>query len=469
MHLRCLRRYPFSERHSLFDNNQLLASMDGDDKKQLKVKLQKEWSSWMADEYKKAISGLKGTLIAGDYRNINSIPADANGKPFTYTLLVSHNNEFALEIEQYGDGKMEVYATVYRRLSDIGEITPPKADKVIESTPQPASPAPKKKANTASDLAALKPANDSVAKETPTSFIAEKQPDQEIKTRPFPLAEFPAFTQEKTPAATPETAQAEPLARQDKASHDEVPAFEEDSKDIASLSNLPESIEPVRQEVPGITAQDMNADEAPSEKAAPDLSPLVEEKPLQTAPAQPQELENIKPEEPAQQEQQAQQTSSAAQEPVESQVETTDETPKASQLEVQQPQTLPHTENNQTKEQDMATFNANINGGTDTQSAAFQARAIKPQPQEVENDSVECELPAANRVIEEAIRNEMSMSDVIRRVVALPVARQETVSIPVMLTDSDYSLLAVRYGIPAADRAAIKAKIIEELGEFTGK
>ena len=117
----------------------------------------------------------------------------------------------------------------------------------------------------------------------------------------------------------------------------------------------------------------------------------------------------------------------------------------------------------------MATFNANLNGTADAKTEAFQARAITAPTPEVENDSVECELPAASRVIEEAIRNEMSMSDVIRRVVALPVARQESVSIPVMLTDADYALLATRYGIPAADRAALKAKSIEEIGDFTGK
>jgi hypothetical protein len=118
----------------------------------------------------------------------------------------------------------------------------------------------------------------------------------------------------------------------------------------------------------------------------------------------------------------------------------------------------------------MATYNATFNGKSDNlpQAEVRAARAISGSHAEVENDVVECELRAANRVIEEAIRNEMRMSDVVRRIIALPVAQQEQVEIPVMLTDSDYHLLAIRYGIPAADRSAIKAKIVEEINDFSG-
>ncbi len=40
-------------------------------------------------------------------------------------LLVSDSNEQAIEIEKYTDGRFEIYATVYRRMSDIGEVTHP--------------------------------------------------------------------------------------------------------------------------------------------------------------------------------------------------------------------------------------------------------------------------------------------------------------------------------------------------------
>lgn len=84
------------------------------------------------------------------------------------------------------------------------------------------------------------------------------------------------------------------------------------------------------------------------------------------------------------------------------------------------------------------------------------------------NDAVECDLRVANKIIDEAIRNEMRLSDVVRRVIELPVSHQEAVQIPVVLSDEDYSLLAIRYGISASDRNAIKARIIEDLNGFSG-
>ena len=62
----------------------------------------------------------------------------------------------------------------------------------------------------------------------------------------------------------------------------------------------------------------------------------------------------------------------------------------------------------------------------------------------------------------------MRLSDVVRRIVELPVSRQEVVHIPVNLSDDDYSLLAIRYGIPASDRDAIKRRILEDLNDFSG-
>ena len=85
-----------------------------------------------------------------------------------------------------------------------------------------------------------------------------------------------------------------------------------------------------------------------------------------------------------------------------------------------------------------------------------------------DNDTIACELPVANQIIEEAIRQEMRLSDVVRRIIALPVADKQEVLIPVTLSDDDYSLLAIRYSISSSDRNAIKLRIIEDLNDFTG-
>ncbi|MEQ1789987.1 MAG: hypothetical protein ABL857_06030 [Rickettsiales bacterium] len=86
----------------------------------------------------------------------------------------------------------------------------------------------------------------------------------------------------------------------------------------------------------------------------------------------------------------------------------------------------------------------------------------------MDNESIECDLRVANQIIDEAIRNEMRLSDVVRRIIELPVSHQEVVQIPINLADEDYSLLAIRYGIPSSDRNAIKIRIIQDLGDFSG-
>ncbi|MDE3059621.1 MAG: hypothetical protein KGJ06_01250 [Pseudomonadota bacterium] len=85
-----------------------------------------------------------------------------------------------------------------------------------------------------------------------------------------------------------------------------------------------------------------------------------------------------------------------------------------------------------------------------------------------ESDAIECDLRVANKIIDEAIRNEMRLTDIVRRIIELPVAYPESVQIPVTLTDEDYALLAIRYGIPASDKNAIKRRIIEDLNDFSG-
>ena len=96
-------------------------------------------------------------------------------------------------------------------------------------------------------------------------------------------------------------------------------------------------------------------------------------------------------------------------------------------------------------------------------------KAVSRPQSQFENDSIECDLRVANKLIDEAIRNEMRLNDVVRRVIELPVSNPESVQIPVTLSDEDYALLAIRYSIPASDRNAIKRRIIEDLNDFSGE
>ena len=95
-------------------------------------------------------------------------------------------------------------------------------------------------------------------------------------------------------------------------------------------------------------------------------------------------------------------------------------------------------------------------------------KAVSKTASGFDSDSIECDLRVANKIIDEAIRNEMRLTDIVRRIIELPVAYPESVQIPITLTDEDYALLAIRYGIPSADRNGIKRRILEDLNDFSG-
>ena len=97
-----------------------------------------------------------------------------------------------------------------------------------------------------------------------------------------------------------------------------------------------------------------------------------------------------------------------------------------------------------------------------------EVKAVSKPVSSFDSDAIECDLRVANKIIDEAIRNEMRLTDIVRRIIELPVANPESVHIPITLTDEDYALLAIRYGISSSDRNSIKRRILDDLNDFSG-
>jgi len=350
------RRISLNDRAKLFDSKELEQVISKHDVTRLSCKDNvSDFKGWVIPSYKREIQGLRGTLMKGDFRK-NSLPADRGGQEFDYTLLVSDNNEHAVEIEKYTDGRLEIYATVYRRLSDVGEITHPTLAAVPEAI------RPDVKLASAPELAkASMPTTTSPVMSSPATNKSEAAKFEPTKVEsapatPIKLQEFTA-----TPVVNEPVKASEPVASP-------VP-----QKDIVTPNPVKESPLPMT-----ITETTING-------ARNDMS---------TAP----------------------------------------------KLYVQTPQ-------------------ENTQGaiGVVSKAASFS------------DDSIECDLRVANKIIDEAIRNEMRLTDIVRRIIELPVANPESVQIPLALSDEDYALLAIRYGIAASDRNAIKRRIISDLGDFSGE
>jgi len=339
------RRIPIADREKLFDKEELNAVMGKPDATTLTCRDHMvDFKGWTVSRYKREIHGLKGRIFKGDYRK-TPLPNGA-GQDFEYTLLVSDNNEHAIEIEKYSN-HIEVYTTVYRRVSDIGEITHPvsaeagRPDIKLASAPA--------KAPAATPAAAPAPSASPVLSVT-------QQTVEATKPAPIKLQEFPAAPVQVAPKPEPVKLETKPTP---------APA--------------PQQTTPLN-----ISKEKIPMEYTTTNGAAAKTTAFIK----------------------------------------------------------------PHLPENFSKQEVKAVTN----------------NALK----QFENDAIECDLRVANKIIDEAIRNEMRLTDIVRRIIELPVAYPESVQIPVSLTDEDYALLAIRYGIPTSDRNSIKRRIIEDLNDFSG-
>jgi hypothetical protein len=341
------RRLTIGDRMKMFTSEDLESVIEKADVTQLSCKdTPGDFRGWVVAAYKREIQGLEGRIFKGDFRKA-APPAD-NIQTFKYTLLVSDNNEHAVEIEKYKDGRIEVYATVYRRLSDVAEISQP-------------------------------------------SRVGElNRPDLKLASRSDekPEATAPVSSPRLVETAKPAAFKPEPIKLQE--------------------------FTPVNSTAPTSTAS--KTDTVKPAAAVKAEAPKPEEKPRMQA------TEN---------------TMNGAAKTMQS----ASEKPTLTSVVVQPNQ-------NFVKQEVRAVSKLNGNG--------------------LDNEAIECDLRVANKIIDEAIRNEMRLSDVVRRIVELPVAHQEAVHIPVTLSDEDYALLAIRYSMSPSERSAIKARIIEELNDFSG-
>ncbi len=399
-YLHISRRIPINDRMKLFDSRDLENVMNKPDVTRLPCKDNiADYKGWVVASYKREIQGLKGRIFKGDYRK-KPLPKE-NAQAFDYTLLLSESNEHAIEIEKYADGRIEVYATIYRRMNDVGEITHP----------------------------ATAPAE-------PTR--------NEIKLS-APQTAAPAQPMLSPPAAVSEPKQPEPkLAIEVKAVE---PAKQEEPKPAIEVK----AVEPAKQEEPKPAIEVKAVEPAKQEEARPapirlqELSPsapsITSIKPPAAEPAKPEPARSLAPSTPQQESKPAMQHQD-------------------------------HTANGSAKDMSPAEANKSKLFVQPTAPESYMKQEVKTVSNRpvtnFDSDAIECDLRVANKIIDEAIRNEMRLTDIVRRIIELPVAYPESVQIPILLTDEDYALLAIRYGLAPSDRNAIKARIIEDLNDFSG-
>lgn len=466
------RRILAEERDKLFDKNHLQSVMDDKEVSRLPLReIVSDFKGWTVASYKREIQGMKGRFFRGDYRRV-ALPAASEGQQFDYMLLVSDSNEHAIEIEKYEDGRTEIYTTVYRRMSDIGEVS---YNPVIT---------PVTEAKTASNENGATVAAAAEPKEEVKAEIKVEAKQEPLKTvfapiNPAPVASSgPVLTLNEPVADAP----AKPAISEEAPKPEPMKWPELSAKAVVS---------------PVIEAPEAAAPEVKADEAAEQFTPLIEAKPepklepVQLAPrpvVEPKpapeikQVEFVKPvikveEKPIAKVEVAAVTAAATS--VAEQAAAKGEAKPAPVIEQPKPITVAAS----TQEVKAMNTETTINGvkadmtQTPTNVIAHPNASTEARPEiravskpgSIEpTDAIECELRVANKIIDEAIRNEMRLGDVVRRIIELPVANPESVHIPMTLTEEDYALLAIRYAIPASDKNAIKRRIIEDLNDFSG-
>jgi hypothetical protein len=83
--------------------------------------------------------------------------------------------------------------------------------------------------------------------------------------------------------------------------------------------------------------------------------------------------------------------------------------------------------------------------------------------------AIQCNLRMASKLIDEALRSDIRVSDVIRKALGLKVAEMDFIAFDLRLSANDYKVLAERFEVDVNDKATIHHHIMEELGHFTGE
>lgn len=149
---------------------------------------------WLDRRYTYVLSA-QGHKVSGDFRKraLEELTG-LDSHPFEYVLLVSESGEHAIEAEFYKNGTIRVFATVYRPLNDIAEITQMRRPYIIASNPLPFI-HPKEEAVTPSPALQEEPEEPEVLQLQMEDSVPEA----------LPVSEVPE------PAAAPVAAVAEPL------------------------------------------------------------------------------------------------------------------------------------------------------------------------------------------------------------------------------------------------------------------
>ena len=414
---------------------------------------------WLTSRYTLALV-MPGRYLEGDWHLRKPADRGRFSKAFDYLLFVDDDNEYAVEAERYEDGTIHAYATIYRPATDIGEITrAPKALSYgsVESIPH----------DPVKDSGIAEVKRDKPPAPYKASLLSDPKPVPKAETKvEAPKAESPKVEASKADLSK-EALPKEQMTITDK----EVKAAEA----ILSASVAPPQ---TVQTLPLASSQVIDAIAAPEPetKAEPvaktpeagitkPAAPESKSAPVEVKPTEPKSLE-VKPADAGAAD--IKQANDKPEPLLPAAVK-----PEAAELQVKPATASPEQPAETAKPKPAETKAAEASPAKPEVALYGKFGRIRPAASVDASASPEgtlrCDMGLAARLIDEAQRNHMPLSEVVRKVIDLPAKVDDLVYIPFTLDPSELAELARRYQLAATDDEGIKRRIVEELKRFIGE
>ncbi len=421
---------------------------------------------WLTSSYTLLVS-MSGRYLEGDWRMRKPTDRGRFSRPFEYVLLVDEDNEYAIEAEKYEDGTLNVFATIYRPATDIGEIKrAPKSVTYgsVESIPHVSLAEPSKPTlvESAEEAIAAEPVN-AVPQESKSEMASVEPGKTAAVESKFETALAEAFNISQTdttsqtavletikPASVETIAEPAPVEAAKPAEEKAIP--EAPVADIRKLGETSTLLSIVLPEVK--PAPVFSSPFAVSVKAPVFTGEVKAEVPevIETPKPEATRTDIAKPEEPKAEEFKAEIPEIEEPQP---------ESSKVDEPKVEAPPALAEAK------VELSIVSAPV------MPVHSKFGRIQPANADAQGfsaaNTLACDLPLASRLIDEALRNQMLLSELVRKVIDLPARVQDQVLIPFALDSAEVAELARRYNLPASDADAVKRQIIEELKRFVGE
>jgi|GEM_PF-6621710 len=464
---------------------------------------------WLSMRYSKKLDNIRGSKTVNDQE-----------RSFDYTLLVSDDNSKAIEVERYHDGRCEIYITVYRPVSDIIDITGGSAfaskrgiadmsnvqhtvsiPTLDEKNTMPVRGPALTREEAVNTAPAMKPMNDDAinhanvaaasqniiekttsaplvkappAAQTPKPDAVQKKEEQAVQFNKPVISgnKTTDFMQETRKSVPPVSETLKAVAKEVKKEFVETPQKTvpqtQAPKPVAKAAPAPKRSQPKPMPIPEIKKVELKQPKQtahytpePLKTPAAKLDRMINPKPVPIADPKPAAKTEAKPAQPTAKK------PSLAIEDIKREIEAKIQEEIKRELEKKNGKAslpFPHNISPQKKE----------TTAKSTSDEVIKENPSAPSPDQVvvkriKQEKLDCNMRVAGKIIDEAVRRDMHLADVMRNVLGLPINASDEVTLHIPLSTEDYKALGERYKISPDNRNKIKRRIVSDLASFAGE